>query len=182
MENVSPSKPAMKWTLIGFFVSVILTYIWQFAHISLESPVKYISYILFIAFLVMSQKEYRGLRGGYMTFGQAFVEGLLFAVFYGILSAIFSYIYMTILSPQVWEQAMVASQQKLEAAGNLSSEQIESAMAISRKYGILIAVVVIILGTPFMGAIVSLIGAAVLKKDPQPLDISQNNNYSDPAV
>src|ERR1700749_3361900 len=103
MQNVtvSPSKPAMKWTLIGFLVSVILTYIWQFLHVSPESPAKYVGYIFFIAFLILSQKEYRDLRGGVMTFGQAFLEGLLFSIFYGILIAIFTYIYMAILSPQI---------------------------------------------------------------------------------
>ncbi|MCO5947735.1 DUF4199 family protein [Mucilaginibacter sp. RT5R15] len=96
--------------------------------------------------------------------------------------AIFTYIYFTMLSPAVWDQAMNAAQKNLEAKGTLSSDQIESAMNISRKYGILIAVVGVAIGTPIMGAIIALIGAAIFKKERSPLDMVQDSNYSDPAV
>ncbi|HEY0244040.1 MAG TPA: DUF4199 domain-containing protein [Mucilaginibacter sp.] len=174
MESTTPSSVAIKWTLIGFITSVVLTFVYQFAKIDVNSPVKYINYVFFIAFLILSQKEYREKLGGFVTFGQAFVEGLLFSVFYGILIAIFTYIYFTILSPAVWEQAMNASQQKLEAAGTMSSDQIESTMNITRKYGVIIAVVGIIIGTPIMGAVVSLIGAAIFKKERSPFDVQDN--------
>ena len=126
--------------------------------------------------------KFKDKLGGFVTFGQAFLEGFLFSVFYGIMVAIFTYIYFTMLSPAVWDQAMNAAQKNLEAKGTLSSEQIESAMNISRKYGIVIAVVGVAVGTPIIGAIISLIGAAIFKKERSPLDMVQDNNYSDPAV
>ncbi|MCR8560513.1 DUF4199 domain-containing protein [Mucilaginibacter sp. BJC16-A38] len=184
METIAPtpSKTAFKWALISFVTSIVLTYLYQFLKLDVNSPVKYVNYIFFITFLILSQKEYREQLGGFVTFGQAFVEGLLFSVFSGIMIAIFTYIYFTILSPDVWEQAMTASQQKLEAAGNLSSEQIESAMGITRKYGVIIATVGVIIGTPILGAIISLIGAAIFKKERSILDIEQaNTNFSDPV-
>lgn len=185
MESTAPtpSKVAIKWALISFLVSIILTYAFQFLNLDTNSPVRYISYIFFIAFLLLGQKEFKDQLGGFITFGQAFVEGLLFAVFSGIMAAIFTYIYFSFLSPSVWDQAMAASQQKLEAAGNLSSAQIESAMTITKKYGIIIATVGIMIGTPIMGAIVSLIGAAIFKKERSAFNIEQSSdNYTDPAV
>lgn len=184
METIAPtpSKTAIKWALISFLTSIIITYVFQFLKVDINSPVKYVNYIFFIAFLLLSQKEYKDQLGGFVTFGQAFIEGLLFSIFSGIMIAIFTYIYFTILSPEVWEQAMAASQQKLEAAGNLSSEQIEAAMGITRKYGVIIATVGVIIGTPIMGAIVALIGAAIFKKERTLFDIEQvGNNFSDPA-
>jgi hypothetical protein len=139
--------------------------------------------IIFIGFLLIGQKEYRDQMGGFVTFGQAFVEGLLFSVFAGIVIGIFTYIYFSILSPAVWTQALAAQQQKLDAAGNLTQAQIEGAMNITRKYGVLIATVGIIIGTPIMGAIVALIGAAIFKKERSILDIEQSSDsYIDPAV
>ncbi|WP_295798063.1 DUF4199 domain-containing protein [Mucilaginibacter sp.] len=184
MENVapSPSSVAIKWALIGFFVSIVITYAFQLLNVDVNSPVKYISYVFFIAFLLLGQKEFKDKLGGFVTFGQAFLEGFLFSVFYGIMVAIFTYIYFTMLSPAVWDQAMNAAQKNLEAKGTLSSDQIESAMNISRKYGILIAVVGVAIGTPIMGAIIALIGAAIFKKERSPLDMVQDSNYSDPAV
>lgn len=182
MDNTAPTPAnvAIKWTLIGFAVSVVLTFIYQFMKIDPTSPVKYIGYVFFITFLFLGQKELRDRSGGYLTFGQAFVEGLLFSVFYGILTAIFTYIYFTIISPETWTLAMDAAQKQLEAKGTLSSEQIEASMSITRKYGVIIAIVGILIGTPIMGAIVSLIGAAIFKKDPQPLGFDQNN-YNPPV-
>jgi len=184
MENVvpTPSGVAIKWALIGFCVSVVLTYAIQLLGLDINSPVKYLSYVFFIAFLLLGQKEFKDKMGGFITFGQAFVEGLLFSVFYGILVAIFTYIYFTILSPAAWEQAMDASRKSMEAKGTMSAEQIESAMDITRKYGALIAVFFLAILTPIVGAIISLIGAAIFKKEPSILDIEKNNNYSDPAV
>ncbi|MDB5091241.1 MAG: hypothetical protein JWR09_5235 [Mucilaginibacter sp.] len=185
MESTAPtpSKVAIKWALIYVIVSIVLTYAYQFLNIALDSPVKYIGYVVFIALLLLGQKEFRDQLGGFVTFGQAFVEGLLFSVFAGIMIGIFTYIYFTILSPGVWVQALAAQQQKLEAGGNLSSEQIEAAMGVTRKYGALIATVGIIIFTPIMGAIIALIGAAIFKKERSILDIEQSNdNYTDPAV
>jgi len=184
MENVapSPSSVAIKWALIGFLVSVVITYAIQLLGLDVNSPVKYLSYVFFIAFLLLGQKEFKDKMGGFITFGQAFVEGLLFSVFYGILIAIFSYIYFTILSPAAWVQAMDATQKGMEAKGTMSAEQIEKTMEITRKYGVIIAVAFITILTPIFGAIVALIGAAIFKKERSPLDMVQDNNYSDPAV
>lgn len=183
MESTAPtsSKVAIKWALINVLVSIVLTYVFQFLNLALDSPVKYITYVVFIALLLLGQKEYRDQLGGFITFGQAFVEGLLFSVFVGIMIGIFTYLYFTILSPAVWAQALAAQQQKMEATGNLSSEQVETAMGITRKYGALIASVFIVILTPIMGAIVALIGAAIFKKERSIADI-ENSNYTDPAV
>lgn len=184
MENVapSPSSVAIKWALIAFLVSVVITYAIQLLGLDINSPVKYISNVLFIAFLILSQKEFRDKLGGFITFGQAFLEGFLLSVFYGLMIAIFSYVYFTILSPAVWQQTLELQQKGLEAKGSMSAEQIETTMDITRKYGVIIAVVFIAILTPVFGAIISLIGAAIFKKERSVLDIDQNNNYSNPAV
>ena len=96
--------------------------------------------------------------------------------------AIFSYVYFTILSPAAWQQTLELQQKGLEAKGTMSAEQIETTMDITRKYGVIIAVVFIAILTPIFGAIISLIGAAIFKKERSPLDFVQDNNYSDPAV
>ncbi|MDP9077172.1 MAG: DUF4199 domain-containing protein [Bacteroidota bacterium] len=184
MENnaPTPSKVAFKWALISFVTSIVLTYAYQFLNIDINSPVRWINYVFFIAFILLGQKEFKDQLGGFITFGQAFVEGLLFAVFSGIMIGIFSYIYLSFLSPDVWTQALAAQQQKLEAAGTLSSDQIETTMNVMKKYGTLIAFFGVIIGTPITGAIVSLIGAAIFKNERSILDIEQaNDDFSDPA-
>lgn len=184
MESTAttPSKVAIKWAIIYVLISIVLTYVFQFLGLALDSPVKYVTYLVFIGLLLIGQKEYRDRLGGFVTFGQAFVEGLLFAVFSGIMIGIFTYIYFSILSPEMWTQTLAAQREKMEAGGNLSAEQVDKAMEITSKYGVMIAAVAIIIVTPIMGAVVALIGAAIFKKERSVLDIEQSTDYTDPAV
>ncbi|MGZ3873399.1 MAG: DUF4199 domain-containing protein [Mucilaginibacter sp.] len=178
----TPSKVAFKWAVIYVLISIVLTYVFQFLGLALDSPVKYVTYLVFIGLLLIGQKEYRDRLGGFITFGQAFVEGLLFAVFSGIMIGIFTYIYFSILSPEMWTQTLAVQREKMEAGGNLSAEQVDKAMEITTKYGVMIAAVVIIIVTPIMGAVIALIGAAIFKKERSLLDIEQSKEYTDPAV
>ena len=184
MENVKPSSAsvAIKWAVFNILTGIVVTYAFQFSGIDQSSPIRYVSFLPFIAFLLLAQKEYRERLGGFMTFGEGFMPGFLFAVFAGLFSAVFIYVYLGILSPHVFEASMVDAQAKMEAKGTMSSEQIETAMSISRKYGVLLAAVGTVFVTAIMGAIIALIGAAIFKKERSVLDIEQANNYSDPAV
>jgi len=56
-------------------------------------------------------------------------------------------------------------------------------MEITRKYGVLFTAIGTAIGTPIVGAIISLIGAAIFKKERSVLDIEQNSgSFTDPAV
>ncbi|MDF2432794.1 MAG: hypothetical protein JWP44_2425 [Mucilaginibacter sp.] len=184
MENVKPSasKVAFKWAIINFIASVVITYAFQFLNVDQTSSVKYLSFIPFIAFLFLTQKEYRDQLGGFISFGEGFVSGLLFSVFTGILGAIFIYIYYQYLSPQVYEQILSSTQAQLQAKGSLSADQIDKAMSVSRKYGPLFAAIGAVIFSPIIGAIIALIGAAIFKKERSLLDIESTESYSDPAV
>lgn len=184
MENVKPtsSSVAIKWAVFNILTSIVITYAFQLSNINQSSPIRYVSFIPFIAFLLLAQKDYRERLGGFMTFGEGFLAGFLFSVFAGLFSAVFIYIYLGYLSPGMFEQSMKEAQANMEAKGSLSSEQIEAAMNISRKYGVILATVGTIFATAFTGAIISLIGAAIFKKERSILDIEQANHYSDPAV
>jgi hypothetical protein len=185
METVKQGsgKVAAKWSLIYIITSIVITYAFQFLNIDQSSPAKYVSYIPFIAFLLLAQKEYRDQLGGYLTFGEGFSAGFLYSVFSGLFIAIFIYIYLTFLSPQVFEQSMAAAQTKLQESGNLSSDQIDQAMVITRKYGTIIGAVGALVGSVIIGAIIALIGAAIFKKERTILDIEQGgSSYVDPSV
>ena len=185
MENVKPSSlnVSAKWAGIYVITAIVITYLFQFLAVDQGSSAKYLSYIPFIAFLLLAQKEYKDQLGGFITFGQGFMSGFIYSVIAGIIIAIFMYIYLGILSPQVWEQILATTRDKLTENKNLSSEQIDQAMEITRKYGVLLTVVGTAIGTPIVGAIISLIGAAIFKKERSVLDIEQNSgSFTDPAV
>jgi hypothetical protein len=167
------TKIAFKWALISLGTSIVLTYLWQFLDVNPTSPIVYLGFIFFIAFLLLAQKEYKDQLGGFITFGEAFLSGFLFSVFSGILSAIFLFIYYSYLSPQAYQLILDAQRAGMEAKG-LSSDQVDQAMEITTKYGKILTFVGGIIVTPIFGAIVALVGAAIFKKERSILDIENN--------
>jgi len=182
MENVKKSSTniAVKWAVIYLITSIVITYIFQFLNIDQTSPAKYISYIPFIAFLLLAQKEFKDQLGGFITFGEGFMSGFLYSVFAGLMLAVFVYIYLGILSPQILEQSIAAQHDKFVEQG-LSADQIDKAMEMGKKYGAIFGAVGVAVIMPIIGAIIALIGAAIFKKERSITDI-ENNSYSDPAV
>jgi uncharacterized protein DUF4199 len=175
MEKIKPSSAntGFKWAIIGVIISIVLTFVFQFLDMSLSMVAKIVGYIPFIALLFLAQKEYKDRLGGYITFGEAFVPGLLYSVFYGLITAVFTFVYLKYVSPQIFEQSLAEQKDKMVAQGQLSADQIDSAMEIARKYGVIIGSVFVAIGTPIVGAIIALIGAAIFKKertvyDPKP--------------
>ena len=165
----NPTKVATKWALIYTLTAIVITYACQFLNVDPTSPVKYITYIPFIAFLMMAQKEYRDSIGGYISFGDAFSAGFRYSLFAGLLIAVFSYLYLAILSPGVLETTRTQLEEK-----NMSSSQIDQAMTITKKWGPLIGAFGAAIAYAVFGAILSLIGAAIFKKERSPYDIAQD--------
>ena len=182
MTTTKPSSAgvAFKWTLIYFIASVVLTYAIQLLNMAIDSPLKYLNYVFFIGFMFMAQKELRDKLGGFMSFGEAYMHGFLYSVFCGIISAIFIAIYLTILFPQGIDQIVAAAQAKMQEQGNVSSDQMDTALNITRKYGVLIASIGALFGLIIIGAIIAVIGAAIFNKKRTLQDIE--NETPDPAV
>jgi len=175
METNKPSQSsvAFKWTIFSFLTAIILTYVFQFSGISQTSPLKYLTLIPYIAFLLLAQKEYRDKLGGFMTYGQGFMTGFLFALFSGILTAIFLFIYYKILSPAVYDDMLKQMRDQMSAKG-ASDEMVQKMTGI---YGsITFLTIISFVGSVITGTIISLIGAAIFKKERSILDIAQDNN------
>src|ERR1700754_5146270 len=117
MDQLPPNatKIAIKWALIYILIAIAITYIIEIAKLDPNSAVKYLGYIPLIAFLLLAQKEYKDQLGGYIKFGDAFMAGFLYGLFAGIMFGIFLYIYLTILSPEVFIRT-VDSQREAMAA------------------------------------------------------------------
>ena len=166
----NPTKVATKWALIATGVSIVLTLAYQFLNIAQDSPARYLSLLPFIAFIILAQIEYRQVLGGSITFGQAFSTGFRVALFAGILGAIFMFIYVSYINPDFITQAMEAQRAKMAEKG-MTDEQIEQGMKMSSKVmGPAMISFFAAVGSAISGAIISLITAAIVKKDPPPFD------------
>lgn len=172
----NPTKVATKWALIGIVTGIILTYVYQFANLDQASPVRYISWIPFIAFLLLSQKEFKDQLGGYMKFGEGFSAGFRYSVFYGLLIGVFIYVYYAFLSPDMYAKLLEAQREAMQAKG-MTSDQVDQGMSMMNKMGLPIIAFSAAIGSAIFGLIIALIGAAIFKKersafDPEPTDVT----------
>jgi hypothetical protein len=169
----NPTKVAIKWALINFVTTIVITYLIQYVSGDPNSPLKYIGYLPFIAFLLLTQKEFKNQLEGYMTFGEGFSAALRYSIFTSLMIAVFTFVYLTFLSPEVMAQAAEQARAKMEAQGNMSSEDIDKAVSVTKKIGPAIGAVVIAIVDTIIGIIIGLIGASIFKKersayDPEP--------------
>ena len=179
----NPTKIATKWALINAAALIVITYAYEFLNVDQTSSVwAYLSYIPFIAFLFLTQTEFKEELGGYLSFGDGFSAGFRYSMFTGILAALFIYVYYSYLSPDVYERILESSRGILEKQG-LSDEQIEQGMQTAQKYGPVSGAFGVAIGYAIFGAIVSLIGAAIFKKVKSPYDIANDAvDPNDPTV
>jgi len=170
----NPTKVATKWALINVVTGIVLTYAFQYLVTDPNSPIKYLTFIPFIAFLLLAQKEYKQQIGGYMTFSEGFSAGFRFAIFSGLMAAVFTYLYLAVLSPEVMEKAVEQARTQMEAKG-MSSEDIDKAISLTKKLGPVFGAFGAAIFDAVVGAIVAVIGASIFKRersafDPEPTD------------
>jgi hypothetical protein len=176
----NPTKVATKWALINALTAIIITYAFEFLNVDPNSSLKYLAYIPFILFLFLTQKEFKEEIGGFITFGEGFSAGFRYALFTGLVMALFIYLYCAVLSPAFFDKTLEISRTKMEEGGKMTPEQIDKAMDISKKWGPLFAAFGTAVIYPLFGAIISLIGAAIFKRERTAHDII--DDAIDPTV
>jgi hypothetical protein len=175
IQKANLTPVIIKWAAIYVIASIVLSYATQYLNLSPDSPVKWIGTLFFIGFMLLTQKECRDVNGGYLTFGEGFKAGFLYAIFSGIVLTIFTYLYFTVLSPEMVDKILAVTQAQLEAK-NMSQEQIEQGMSFTRKIvNPTVLTISAAVSAVVMGAIIALIGAAIFKKDRPPVLMSDTD-------
>jgi hypothetical protein len=121
---------------------------------------------LSITILVLAIKHHRDNElGGYMTFGRGFQTGILTTFFYAVIATIWTIIFLNFIATDMIELIQAGMYEQWESQG-LTDEQIEQAEGIALMFtskGFFIGAA--FGGALIMGAIISLIASAVMKKE-----------------
>ena len=185
-KRITPNstKIASKWALIYTATAIVITYGTELLNLDPNSAVKYFTFLPFIAFMCLAQTEFREELGGYMSYGNGFSAGFRYALFSGLLLGIFSYLYFAYLSPGMWEKVLQATQTSMEQQ-NQPTEQIDKTMEFMRgTWGLVMGAFSSAVMYAIIGAIISLITAAIFKKERSPYDIAMaaEDQTTDPTV
>lgn len=129
-----------------------------------DSGVKWLSMGILVAGLWLAHAEYKKQNGGFMEYGQGLGIGMILSAVYGVLNAIFIYIYTSFVDPTLMAGQLEKSRAQMEAGGNMSDDQIEQGMEMAAKFttpGALFFITIITM--LITGLILSLIISAITK-------------------
>jgi hypothetical protein len=161
--------------LLTAAISIVFSVITYILGLPFQSPVMYFSFVILLGGLIYGTLQYKNVYlGGYISFGKAFLSGFLIVLTAAIVASLYTFIFLTFIDPayleKIIQQSLDQSEAKMVAKG-LSQDQIDGALAVTRKFMTPVIMSVMgILSNAFFGAILSLIGAAFLKKEDKSFD------------
>ena len=169
MEEKSTSvwKSTMLTGVYLAIVLILLSVVFYVTGNTFSKTAQYLTYPIIIAGIIWGQITYKKELGGYSTYGQMFVAGLLTMLFASVLSSIYTYLLYSIIDPSLQEQLRIFTEEQMIAQGKVPEEQMEMALKMTAKFQtpVMMSIMAIVMGTIF-GAVVSLITAIFIKKNP----------------
>jgi len=164
-STTSPSSVAIRFGLIIGFVSIIYSLILFVTETNTNTTLSWLGMIIPIVGIVLAYKAFKNENDGYMSYGQGLGIGTLLSAISGILSGLFTYVYVSFIDPTVLSRMREMQVLELEKKG-MSDEQIEQAQGMVEKFsGPGMMLVFAIIGGIVIGFIISLIVAAIMKNN-----------------
>ena len=160
---VSTTSVGLRYGLLTGLVSIIISF-GLFASHQEISPLRYATFAVLIAGLVLAMNSFKQSNQGFMSFGQGVGIGAALSAVVGLLSGIFSYVYMNLIDPEVVGRMTEKIRADMEAKGGMSDEQIDRAMAMSSKMmNGPFMLVAALLGSILIGVILAMVVSAFIK-------------------
>jgi len=164
-------KPALIYGLILGVVAILLNLALYFLNVMTARWAGWVSMAVTIAVMVYCLVAYRNeYLGGFASFGQIFLMGLVIGIISTIISVTFNYLMHTVIDPGLIEKMRIAAEERIMNSPRIPEnmyddlfEKMEQRMQPGR-----IAIMGLILG-PILNAIISLIIAAFVKKEENPV-------------
>ena len=166
--------PATKGLLIGLaliIISLVILLTKQENNKSLSG----ISIAVMVGGIIWACLSFSKQMNGNVTFGTVFSHGFKTSALVAALVSLWVALTLGLLFPEVIDRALEAERIKLMDK-QMSDEEIDNAMTIGKKIAVPMGVIFTVILYLVMGAIGSLIGAALAKKNPNPVFPDQLGN------
>lgn len=147
-------------------ILVIFSTVVSFAGLSASPGVSLIQPVIIVIGLIFLIRSYGKANNYGLSFGNLFSYGFKTTAVFTVITIIFSVLFL-LLFPDLKEKSFEMARQQMEDNPKLTEDQIDEAIEISKKFfwvGVVGGSMIFMIIT---GAIGSLIGAGVTKKQPQ---------------
>jgi tetrahydromethanopterin S-methyltransferase subunit B len=128
----------------------------------MDSGLQYVTYLIMLAGLVMNAMAYAKANDNYVTFGNVYGSCFKAVLIMSVLALVWG-IVIIYAFPDLKDEVLSKMADKFEKDGT-PEEQAEVAMNMTEKYWGVTMIFGSLIGTMFMGALLSLIAAAIPKK------------------
>ncbi len=145
---------------------VILYVIFQVSGLSEQKWVQYVGWAIMLVGLVLNGMAFSKANNADVRFGQVFSSCFKATAIITIVVVIWT-VAMFWIFPGMETQMLEKARQAMAEKQNMSEEQIEKGMALTRKFFKVFMAAGSLFGTLIVGLIFSLIAAVVAKKNPQ---------------
>jgi hypothetical protein len=163
-------KHAMTYgAIIGLSLIVYSTLLY-IAGQTFNKTLEYFQYAILLVGIYIGIKVYRDKSlDGFISYGNALGLGVLITVFVGIITVFFSFIMMRYIDPGLVDKYMLAAEEQLENSRFVNEDQIDIVLERSRKMVTAVwSIPIGVITFTFIGFILSLIVAVILKKEGSP--------------
>ncbi len=160
------TTPVIKGVIITLIL-IVFGLIIYFTNQTQNQALGSVQYLIFLAGIIWACISYSKQMNANVTFGNLFAHGFKTTAVVTVLILIYSIIALKFLFPDIVDKSIETSRQKMEQSGKLSDNQIDQQLSMIKDHFTLFAAAGIIIFFAVVGAISSLIGAAVAKKKPQ---------------
>ncbi|MDZ7897304.1 MAG: DUF4199 domain-containing protein [Arcicella sp.] len=166
MENqTTTTRTALKWGVIIGIISMLYSTAYLVAGQIGNQALSYPIYVVIGVGIYLAMNEFKKENQGFMSYGQGLGLGTLMSAISGLISSFFSMAYMKFIDPTITDQIMKKAVEDMEKKG-IPDEQIDQAMEMSKIFMNPGAMFIFgLFGSILIGFILSLIIAAIVKKD-----------------
>ena len=157
-------------------VLIIVDLIGGFTHLRFESWFRWLSTIIMVIGIIVFCIQFGKQQTDGVTFGKVFGYGFKIALFVSVIVVLYSLLSINVIFPEIIDQILVKTRTDLQAKGGMTDEQIDQAVAMTKKFMQPIPLSIFtFLATLFFGTIASLLGAAFTKKTEPVPTVFQDN-------
>lgn len=160
------STPVQKGLIISLIL-IVFGLALYFTDQYMNKGLSYLQYLILIIGIIWSCNVYAKQMNGNVTFGNVFAHGFKTTAFVAALMAVYTFLAVKFIFPEMTDKIMDATRQEMQKNNQLSEEQISQSIEMIKKFFLPFAIGGIIFVFAIVGAISSLIGAAIAKKNPR---------------
>lgn len=160
---ITPVEKGLLITLVLIVIGLAIYFSGQLGNTSLG----YLQYVVFMGGIIWGCIYYAKQMKGNVTFGNVFAHGFKTTAFIAAAMAVYTFLSVRFLFPDIIEKTVEIARAQMRENKDLSDDQIDQAMNMTREYFVPFATGGLLLMFAIFGALSSLIGAAVAKKKPQ---------------